>query len=57
MSVSEWLTITRAAEYAGVSRTTIYNWVKAGDLPISTAPNGMRRIRRTDLDAMFDLES
>lgn len=57
MSVSEWFTITRAAEYAGVSRTTIYNWVKAGDLPVSTAPNGARRIRRTDLDALFDLEA
>jgi len=57
MPTPEWLTITAAAEYAGVSRTTIYNWIKAGDLPVHRGPTGARRIRRDDLDALYDVES
>lgn len=27
---SEWLTITQCKQYAGVSRQTIYDWIKSG---------------------------
>ncbi|QSE72197.1 helix-turn-helix domain-containing protein [Rhodococcus sp. PSBB049] len=50
---SEWLTVTDGARYSGVSRSTFYKWIDAGHIPIYTAPSGVRRIKRSDLDNLF----
>ena len=50
------LTTAEAAQYVGVSRGTVYRWIKMGLLPyeeyIGAGPTGRRilRIRRVDLD-------
>lgn len=43
------LTITQAADYAGVSRRTIYNWIIFAKLPTYKTPSGKLRIRVSDL--------
>ena len=54
------LTISEAAKYACVSRTTIDNWLSRGILAYEELPGGgsgayrFRRIRLTDLDAFLD---
>jgi excisionase family DNA binding protein len=42
--VSEYLCIDEAAVRAGVSRRTIYNWLKAGKLAVANTPSGRTRI-------------
>jgi len=54
------LTIQEAAEYVGVSRGTLDNWLAKGLLPYEELPgNGarayrFRRIRKSDLDEFLD---
>lgn len=53
------LTISEAAQYACVSRGTIYNWLAAGLLPYELLPGRMKksklkRIRIDDLQAFLD---
>ena len=55
-AVTEWFTITAAAAYSGLSRTTIYRLINADELPVYSGPNGARRIKRDDLDALYGLE-
>jgi excisionase family DNA binding protein len=38
------VTIARASELLGVSRRTVYNWIKQGRLSATHQPNGARRI-------------
>ena len=47
-----FLSMTDAATYAGVSRTTLYNLIQMGRLkPVELLP-GFRRIRRSDIEAL-----
>jgi len=49
---SFFLSMTDAAKYAGVSRTTLYQLIEKGRLkPIELLP-GFRRIRRSDIEAL-----
>lgn len=40
----KFVTITRAADMAGVSRRTIYNWIAAKRVQVATSPGGRPRI-------------
>ncbi len=44
-----WVTIAQACGIAGVSRRTIYNWLKAGRLVVQRTAGGAVRIERTSL--------
>lgn len=49
----EWISVSKAAEILGVSRTTIHAMIQRGDLPAERVPFGSRfiyRIDRADLD-------
>lgn len=45
-------TITGAVSYSGLSRSRLYELIRAGDLPSLTV-GGRRMIYRSDLDAFF----
>lgn len=48
-----WMTVDEAAEYARVSRSAIYSWVRAGGLPLHKVSMGLRsasRVHRDELD-------
>lgn len=49
--LSEYLTITDAAEYLGVSPNTLRNWGRDEKIPMHRNPiNGYRLFRKSDLD-------
>ena len=54
----EYLTLDQAAQLAGVTERTIRNWMarKQNRLPYLANKAGVKRIRRTDLDAFLRLE-
>ncbi len=54
MPEKDWLNISEAAEYLGVSRQTVYNLIERGILPY-TELRGVRgkRIKKEDLAALF----
>ena len=45
----EWLTLSQAAKYIGVSRRTIYNWVASGKLKVWEIPSGHKRVKKSSL--------
>ena len=45
----ETFTLAQAAKICGVSRVTIWRWVKANDLPATTTLGGHHRILKSDL--------
>lgn len=45
----KFVTINRAADLAGVSRRTIYNWIAAKRVQVATSPSGTRRILASSL--------
>src|SRR5215212_12223192 len=45
--------ISQAAALLGVSRMTIWRWVRAGRLPVARLGHRTSRIRREDLDALL----
>jgi excisionase family DNA binding protein len=49
----KWLTVTQAAKYAGIGRTTFNDWVREGRLPFRDYPfaHKIRKIDQADLDA------
>ena len=50
-----WLTVMQAAEYAAVSRSTIWQWMKAGDIKFRQhSRRGNRFIRVAELDRYLD---
>jgi excisionase family DNA binding protein len=52
--MSEWLTVTEAADYLKVHRDTIYAYCEAAKLPWFDMPAGKgRRFRPQDLDAVL----
>lgn len=52
--LSEYLTITDAAEYLGVSPNTLRNWGRDGKIPMHRNPiNGYRLFKQSDLDEVL----
>ena len=45
----EWLNVMQASARVGVSRRTIYNWLKAGKLAYARTPGGSIRIDASTL--------
>lgn len=50
---TEWLTITEAALYLGASRQTMHKYISLGYVPAYSSPTGMRRVRKSELEAIF----
>lgn len=56
VKLSDFLRISEAAQYLGVSASTLRNWENAGKISAHRHPvNGYRLFRRDDLDALLDL--
>lgn len=52
--LSDYLRISEAAEYLGVSPNTLRNWVNAGKIAAIRHPvNDYRLFKREDLDALL----
>jgi excisionase family DNA binding protein len=52
--LSDYLRISEAAEYVGVSPNTLRNWENAGKVVAVRHPvNGYRLFKRKDLDALL----
>lgn len=50
MMVSEWLSLSEAAEMLGVHPSTVRSWADHGRLPTHRTEGGHRRFRRTDVE-------
>src|SRR5689334_23810390 len=50
---SSYYSVAEAAAFLGVSRVTIWRWVKAGRLPIWRLGHRTARIKREDLDRLL----
>lgn len=46
---AQYLTITAAAKYAGLSRSTVYRMIQDGSLTVYTPTKGTRRISKAQL--------
>jgi excisionase family DNA binding protein len=53
LDAREFLDAAQLAQLLGVSRRTAYRWIHDGEVP-SARVGGVRRVRRSDLDALFD---
>ncbi|MBL8874045.1 MAG: helix-turn-helix domain-containing protein [Planctomycetaceae bacterium] len=54
-NLKDFLRISEAADYLGVSPNTLRNWVNAGKLAAGRHPmNGYRLFRREDLQKLLD---
>ena len=54
VKADKWYTVEEAAAYLGVTKQTIYNYMKAGLLPYYELKVGRgRRFRRGDLDSLL----
>ena len=51
--VSDWLSTSEAAEYIGVSVSTLYRYEADGHIESVRTPGGHRRFRRVQLDALM----
>jgi excisionase family DNA binding protein len=51
----EWLTVPQALEYLGVSRTTLYRWIREGRIRYyePSGGRGRRRFKRAELEAFM----
>jgi excisionase family DNA binding protein len=49
---AEFLTTSQAAEFLGVSPSTIVRWAAHGRIPFHVGPNNERLFRREDLEAV-----
>lgn len=45
-------TTEEAARWLGISRSTFVRWADAGRIPFEVGPDGDRRFRREDLEAV-----
>jgi excisionase family DNA binding protein len=52
LSRKAWLNAREAAEYAGIGRTTLYEWIKEGKLPFRSYPLAprIRKFKPADID-------
>lgn len=53
VSEPEILTIPKAAAYCGVTRMTMWRWVKSGLVEVSVTPGGHHRILKNDLESFL----
>tara|TARA_Y100001968_G_C19414916_1_gene748480 strand:- start:1729 stop:1941 length:213 start_codon:yes stop_codon:yes gene_type:complete len=54
IKLSDYLKITEAAEYLGVSANTLRNWEKVGKITAQRHPvNSYRLFKKEDLDAIL----
>lgn len=53
----DWLTVSQAAEYAGVSPSTILRYEKAGAISASRTLGGHRRFRREEVAELLKAAS
>ena len=54
IKLSDYLKITEAAEYLGVSANTLRNWEKVGKIKAQRHPvNSYRLFKKEDLDAIL----
>lgn len=54
-NLRDMLTVTEAAEYLGVSASTLRNWDRSGKLPAARHPvNSYRLYRKADLDTILN---
>ena len=49
----EFFSIPKAAKRCGVSRATMWNWVKSGKVDAFVTPGGHNRIRREEMDRLL----
>lgn len=54
--LAEWLTLSEAAVYIGVSEKTLYAWYESDRGPKAAKLAGRIRYRRTDIDDWTDAE-
>ena len=55
MKLSDYLRISEAAEYLGVSPNTLRNWARAGKIVAHRHPvNAYRLFKREELDALLN---
>ena len=55
MKISEYLTRDEAAEFIGISKSTLINWEKAGKLKPRINPmNNFRMYKREDLEKFLN---
>lgn len=47
------ITVPEAAKYCSVARSTMWRWVKSGDLKVSVTPGGHHRILKGDLESFL----
>ena len=52
---NELLKISEVAKMLNVARTTAYNYVNQGILPIVRFPTGTLRVRRSDIEALSSI--
>ena len=53
-NLKDFLRISEAAEYLGVSANTLRNWENAGKIPAHRHPvNGYRLFQKTELDSLL----
>lgn len=56
VKLSDFLRISEAAEYLGVSPNTLRNWENAGKIAAHRHPvNGYRLFKKEDLDALLGM--
>ena len=51
-----YLTMTNASRLVGISQGTLRKWMKIGILKRHALPNGIKRIRTSELLALFEEE-
>ncbi len=50
----EYMNVTEAAEYLGVSRSTVYRWSKKGLIPIYIVAGSKPRVKFADVKKLYD---
>jgi excisionase family DNA binding protein len=52
----KWLNARKAAEYAGIGHTTLYDWIREGKLPFRSYPLAprIRKFDPADIDRWLD---
>jgi excisionase family DNA binding protein len=55
----KWLNARKAAEYAGIGHTTLYDWIREGKLPFRSYPLAprIRKFDPADIDAWLESRS
>jgi excisionase family DNA binding protein len=52
----KWLNARKAAEYAGIGHTTLYDWIREGKLPFRSYPLAprIRKFDPADIEAWLE---